>query len=302
MLAETTSVQEHGSQLSIAFLKRLDVKISSLICGRPQISTEFQQSGAAQAALYHLRSGGRRIRGRLAWSACLPLGLSENDALCIAATCELLHNASLIHDDLQDGDELRRGLPTVWAKFGADIAICTGDLMLSAAYAALCGISDLRKVPVLLARVHELTALAIAGQCADLRAPKQPVVDIDTYEKIVIDKSGALLSLPLELALITSGEDVWADQARKAAEAFSLAYQVADDLSDLSCDARLASLNIVSVLESAGVHTDALAGASRLGVQYLDRAVAEAWSLPCDAGALLLQLCGELRESFNSKE
>ena len=69
--------------------------------------------------------------------AGLALGLSEPDVLCLAASAELLHNASLVHDDLQDQDGMRRGAPAVWKKYGSNVAICTGDLMLSAAYAAL---------------------------------------------------------------------------------------------------------------------------------------------------------------------
>ncbi len=283
-------------------LSQLEVKIASLVNGSGANSINFPQSDAQLAAIYHLSSGGRRVRGRLAVQASLALGLSKDDALCIAAVAELLHNASLVHDDLQDKDTSRHGLPTVWAKFGSNVAICTGDLMLSAAYAALCGTSRTHVIPSLLALVHERTALAIQGQCADLAARSQSVNRTNTYEKIVIAKSGALLSLPLELALLASGKHSGAGQARSAAEAFSLAYQVADDLADQQRDAQVNSLNIGHVLQAAGDNTDAVACAYQYGARHIDIAIAAAQQLPSGAGALLLQLSYELREFFNAKE
>jgi geranylgeranyl pyrophosphate synthase len=256
-------------------------------------------SGAALAAAYHLGSGGQRVRGRLALSAGLALGLSRPDALCIAAAAELLHNASLVHDDLQDKDAQRHGQSAVWVKFGANVAVCTGDLMLSAAYAALCDVTMLHKLPALLASVHERTAGAIAGQCADLG--NQPgvaageVKDVATYTAIALGKSGALLSLPLELALLASGYGAWAQHARAAAEAFSVGYQVVDDLADVERDNQSGALNIVSVLQRAGTLAGAQAKARQFGLEHLNRAIALAGELPRESGALLVELSLKLR-------
>lgn len=298
MLAKTTSDHLLAPHLSKASLMQLEQKLISLVDTRSQKSVGIKPSEATLAAFYHLGSGGRRIRGRLALHASLALGLSKSDAVCIASTAELLHNASLIHDDLQDKDALRHGVPAVWKKFGTNVAICTGDLMLSAAFAGLCGISDVQKIPALLALVHERTAMAISGQCADLSVSNQPVFDTETYNKIVVQKSGALLSLPLELVLIASGKSGWLGHARAAAEAFSIAYQVADDLADRACDAKAGSLNIVHILQTMGGCDDASFVASEYGLKNLDLAVVEALKLPCEAGTLLLNLSLELRSVF----
>ncbi len=252
-------------------------------------------SGAALAAAYHLGSGGQRVRGRLALSAGLALGLSKPDALCIAAAAELLHNASLVHDDLQDRDAQRHGQPAVWTQFGANVAVCTGDLMLSAAYAALCDITQLHKLPALLALVHERVAHAIAGQCADLNTAASAVEDFDTYKRIALAKSGALLSLPLELALLASGHGAWAEHAQHAAQAFSVGYQVVDDLADVERDSQSGALNMVFVLRSAGHGAQACALARQCGLEHLDRAMALANELPRESGALLIELSLKLR-------
>ncbi|MBV5277060.1 polyprenyl synthetase family protein, partial [bacterium] len=68
-----------------------------------------------RAARYHLEAGGQRVRARLALHACEALGVVGDQSVRLAACVELLHNASLVHDDLQDKEKLRRGLPTVCA-------------------------------------------------------------------------------------------------------------------------------------------------------------------------------------------
>lgn len=301
MLAMTTLDSTGGLKISPNLLTQLQAKILGLVDWGTGTTATGPRSGATLAAVHHLGSGGRLIRGRLALHAGLALGLQESDTLCLAAAAELLHNASLVQDDLQDGDKLRRGLPAVWAQFDTNVAICTGDLMLSAAYAALGGIGNPQVIPELLTLVHRRTAAAIQGQCADLETRNQPAGDTLLYEKIVIGKSGALLSLPLELALTASGMGEWTRDARLGAEAFSVAYQVADDLADFQCDALRDSLNIVTVLEATGYSSDVVVLACQFGSRHLDKAVAAAKKLPCDSGAVLLQLSSELREFFDHR-
>lgn len=92
---------------------------------------ETEHSNVVEAAVYHLSTGGRRMRVQLCIHAGLAVGLSTENIVCLGAACELIHNASLIHDDIQDRDEYRRGKKTVWALYGQSIAICAGDLYLS---------------------------------------------------------------------------------------------------------------------------------------------------------------------------
>ncbi|MEQ1877505.1 MAG: polyprenyl synthetase family protein, partial [Bdellovibrionia bacterium] len=84
-----------------------------------------------------LASGGKRLRARLALSAMECFGGRAESAIPWAAACEFLHNATLIHDDIQDGDKVRRGKPTVWVLHGTPQAINAGDLMLMLPVSAL---------------------------------------------------------------------------------------------------------------------------------------------------------------------
>jgi geranylgeranyl pyrophosphate synthase len=298
MLLETFQDVTRASVVNSGLLQKLEAKICGLLSGEWVRNTGGSASAAVLASSHHLQAGGSRMRGHCALHAGLRLGLSKSDALCVAASAELLHNASLIHDDLQDRDDTRRGLPAVWKKFGSGVAICTGDLMLSAAYASLGGLSDSRKIPAVLALVHERTKLAIQGQCEDLGAFKNASINLAEYIRIVTAKSGSLLSLPLELSFVASGKTNWLAQARDAAEAFAVAYQIADDLADVSLDKNSNSLNICLILESREYGTNALACAHALGNQYLDKAMALSRELPFDSGSVISKLSFELRPNF----
>ena len=91
-------------------------------------------------AKYQLKSGGKRFRAILALLSSKLFGSREKSFIEIAMCCELIHNASLIHDDLQDRDLLRRGLPTIWNRFGDHTAVNLGDFFISASFEVLSNI------------------------------------------------------------------------------------------------------------------------------------------------------------------
>jgi len=269
-------------------------------------SPATKPSTAVTAAVYHLQSGGRRIRARLALHAGIALGLSANNSVALAAVAELLHNASLAHDDLQDRDQYRRGVKTVWYAFGDNIAICAGDLLLSAAYGALgdfIDVSEAQLLPSLLRLVQARTAVAIGGQCADLAFNTDQAAvsahDIAAYKKIAIAKSGALLSLPLELALVGGGQPEFTELAKRACEGFAIAYQIADDLHDVaqdthSSDDQHTSLNAILVLRGCGHGQDSYRLAHEIALQHLSQADMAAAQLPNGVGSLLQEFVHEL--------
>ena len=307
-----SSISTHRSQKfeSISYLMDMveTRMIESVSANRSRISKSA--TGALEAAAYHLAAGGQRVRAKIALHAGLALGLSSSDAIAIAATVELMHNASLVHDDIQDRDEMRRGQKAVWYRFGINIAICTGDLLLSAAYAALCDLEKPCALSSMILLVHKRTAMAIDGQCADLTADTFPLKDsasaITRYQQIAMAKSGALLSLPIELVLLASGYEEYLADARHAAEAFSVAYQVADDLhdvqSDMCSDSAKDTLNIISVFKAAGCGDDSEDNAKKLGLDYIDLTIELAKRLPKKAGAQLIDYAYQLRDVFSEKK
>ena len=253
---------------------------------------------AQQAASAHLASGGQRIRAQLALHASLALGISADDAVAIAASAELVHNASLVHDDLQDRDTTRHGVATVWAAHGDGIAICTGDLLLSAAYCALAGISEPKLLPALMAMLHRCISDASKGQCADLTSQCPRVVTLQDYENLADLKSGSLLGLPIELALKCGARESSLALARHASRAFAIGYQIFDDLNDVQRDMSRntphPATNAVAVLQSLDAGDDAPAQARQLALRHLAIAAQSSELLPLGSGARLQQLANNL--------
>jgi geranylgeranyl pyrophosphate synthase len=293
-------------------LKSAVAKVELLMIETLSAGTGFNVTGqvdARQAAAYHLQSGGQRVRAKLALSGGFALGIPDADSLCIATCCELLHNASLIHDDIQDKDTMRRGQPAVWSKFGSNLAICSGDYVLSAAYSVLCTISKPLLLPSMLTLLHERTATAIDGQCADMCMSIDHLEGVEHYLKIAKAKSGALLSLPLELVLLASDRAFAMPLARQACEYFAVSYQIFDDLQDVKMDGEFnlsntnqpKSLNIIFITMKQ-VYPGDLANAEMfardLGLQHLDLCDDIANQMPEGVGALLLDFSAELRRMF----
>ena len=254
---------------------------------------------AERAAAYHLKTGGQRIRAQLAIHTGMALGLPVGDVVSMAATVELVHNASLVHDDLQDRDLTRHGVATVWSAFGDGIAICAGDLLLSAAYCTLAGISRPHLLPTLMAMLHQHITDASNGQCADLTNEKSHAFSVQDYENLAALKSGALLALPMALTLAASGELQAIPVARRAAESFAIGYQIFDDLKDVHKDSSRRSaqpaINAVAVMQANNPGGDAAALAGELALKHLNTAVQSSLLLPHQCGQRLHQMALDLR-------
>ena len=192
-------------------------------------------SPAREAALYHLNTGGHRMRARLALASAAGW-LDGNDAIAAAAACELLHNASLIHDDISDRDTYRRGQPTVAARYGDDVALCAGDLLLTAAFQAAASIGHAEAARQLTSAMARCAARVIGGQSVELeRSEGEWPVGFRTYLQATRDKTAPLI----EAALCVGSDAMGGAKAartpdlRGLAESIGLAYQILDDLDDL---------------------------------------------------------------------
>ena len=264
--------------------------------------SESDRSIVQQAIAHHLDSGGGRTRARIATETGNALMLRAADTVAIAAASELLHNASLIHDDLQDDSQKRRGTEAVWSKFGANVAICAGDLLVSAAYGVLASCSDASRVAEFNDVMHEATSRVINGQAEDLAAQSEGVADIATYKLIARGKSGPLLSLPVELALTAARFPDYIAVAREAAEQLAIAYQIADDLEDEDADARAAGrgcLNAVFVLRDGGA-ADPREAARNEAAQALCEAMRYSMYLPNESGEPLLRCIEAVRAKLRA--
>lgn len=196
------------------------------------------QGMCAEMMLAHLATGGKRLRARLAVAAVQALGGDGHAAVPWGAACELLHNASLVHDDLQDGDRVRRDRPAVWTVYGADQAINAGDLMLMLPTLAIgeLDVADALKwrLAACLARHGASTA---RGQTDEMALRAFTRLDMDAYLGAAFGKTAGLFGLPVEGAAILAGHsDVDARRLARPFEVLGLAYQLIDDVIDLYGD------------------------------------------------------------------
>ena len=185
--------------------------------------------------LEHLGTGGKFIRARIALRSAMALGLDPQDSVNVASACEFLHNATLVHDDLQDGDTVRRGHPTVWVKHGMAQAVNVGDVLLMLATLAL---ENSPINPTI--RWHLAAAMArrasetASGQALELVLLERGWMGRDTYLRAARGKTGPFFALPVEAAVLCAGHPP--EHARllgDATLALGALYQVCDDIMDL---------------------------------------------------------------------
>ncbi len=190
---------------------------------------------AGAVAAEHLATGGGRLRARLALAAAVALGGDADEAVGWAAACELLHNATLVHDDLLDGDRTRRGRPAAWARHGAAQALVAGDLLLVLPWLALhwTEAGPLRRWEA--ARALAWCASDVARcQAAELALRGSVDVTWDAWRRIAAGKTGTLFRLPVLGAAVLCGRPA-AEAERLSApfEALGVWFQVRNDLADL---------------------------------------------------------------------
>ncbi len=173
---------------------------------------------------------GKQIRPVILLMTCAALDGNWESALPAAAALELIHSFSLVHDDIQDKSQMRRGKESAWKKFGAGQAINLGDLMFMLGNTALLRLkSNFTDRDVLAASKILLDASIelISGQYLDLSFEEDSKVDLKQYWKMVDGKTGALFSAAFGLGALLAGKPV--DAYCRLGLNFGRAFQVQDD-------------------------------------------------------------------------
>lgn len=178
---------------------------------------------------------GKRLRPILCLLACAEVGGDPVNALPAAAAIELLHNFSLIHDDIEDGDEMRRHRPTVWKVWGVPQAINAGDGMFTLAFAAIQRLARRGVEPkTTLAALERFTQTCLTlteGQHLDLRFEQEAVVSVDEYMRMIQGKTSALIGACAAIgALIGGADERTQTDLLQFGQAVGLAFQIQDDI------------------------------------------------------------------------
>jgi len=158
-----------------------------------------------------------------------------HEALPAAAAIEIIHNFSLLHDDIEDNDVERRGRPTAWTIWGQARVINIGDYLYSLAYRALCQL-DSQKIPAdrilaVLRLVNEASIKLTEGQDLDLRFETLPEVSTEMYLDMVFKKTGALIEAAiLAGAKLATSDEQLIQNYYDFAHHIGLAFQIRDDI------------------------------------------------------------------------
>jgi farnesyl diphosphate synthase len=191
-------------------------------------------------AMRYAVRGGKRLRGFLVLEGARMLGVPEARSVSAAAAIEALHSYSLVHDDLpcMDDDDLRRGQPTVHKQWDEATAVLAGDALQTLAFELLCdpklGSAEVRMELVAgLAKASGIDGMVL-GQALDIAAETSAALTLDQITALQAGKTGALIGFAAEAGAVIAG----ADRAplRRYATALGLAFQIADDILDVTGD------------------------------------------------------------------
>jgi len=180
------------------------------------------------------KAEGKQLRAVMTLLACEAAGADWQIALPAAAAVELLHNFSLIHDDIEDLGETRRGRPSVWKIWGKAQAINTGDAMFALANISILNLADSVSTKVALqagALFHATCLRLTQGQHLDISFENRDEVELDTYWKMVGGKTAALLAFCLQAGALAAGADLEIQaHYRDFGHYLGMAFQVQDDI------------------------------------------------------------------------
>lgn len=182
---------------------------------------------------YAFSAGGKRLRPVLCLEAAVQVGGDVDKALPAAMAVELFHNFSLMHDDIMDEADLRRGKPSVPSKYGRDVAILSGDVMLVKAYDNLLESVPVQSLSEAIHVFNKMGAAVCEGQMRDMDFERRLDVDVAEYIEMISGKTAALLGCSVELGALSGGAMI--DVARTfytIGHQAGIAFQIQDDILD----------------------------------------------------------------------
>ena len=182
---------------------------------------------------YTLAAGGKRVCPQLAMIASQLFGGKDEEVLPAALALEVFHNFTLLHDDVMDKADVRRGRPTVHVKWNENTAILSGDQMLIEAYKLLSGVPA-DKLPKVLQLFNKMATEICEGQQYDVDFESQAHVTIEEYLKMIRLKTAVLLATALKMgSYIADASAEQQDMLYEFGIHIGLAFQIQDDILDV---------------------------------------------------------------------
>jgi len=186
-----------------------------------------------EAASHLIQSGGKRLRPYLVIKSCQILGGRISSVLPVAGAIEMIHNFTLVHDDIMDNDEMRHGVQTVHRKYGLPVAILAGDVLFSKAYQIISSAALPPKViSALVSCLAKACVEVCEGQLIDIKmAQSKKIPSQSEYVKMITKKTAALFEVSCSMGAICANAKI-TDVANLSSfgKNLGIAFQITDDL------------------------------------------------------------------------
>jgi octaprenyl-diphosphate synthase len=194
-----------------------------------------------QVAEHIILAGGKRLRPVLLLLMAGALGYKGTDHHKLAAVIEFIHTATLLHDDVVDDSNLRRGRPTANAMFGNPASVLVGDFLYSRAFQMMVECQNLRILDI----VAEATNVIAEGEVMQLMNMHDASLDVDAYLRVIRSKTAKLFEASTRLpAVLTQSSAAVETACAQYGQALGTAFQVIDDVLDYDGDAALMGKNL----------------------------------------------------------
>lgn len=194
------------------------------------------------AASHLIVNGGKRLRPFMVMKSCEILGGKVKDAMPAASAVEMIHNFTLVHDDIMDNDEMRHGVPTTHKKFGLPIAILAGDVLFSKAYQILSGINlPPKSSNQLVSRLAKACVDVCEGQLFDIKmAEAKKIPSQSNYIKMIEKKTAALFDVSCSMgAICAKAKQSDIVKLSTFGKNLGIAFQITDDLIGVMGDPKM---------------------------------------------------------------
>ena len=195
------------------------------------------------AAAHLIIHGGKRLRPYLVLKSCKVLGGKQSDAMAAASSVEMIHNFTLVHDDIMDNDEMRHGVPTTHKKFDMPLAILAGDVLYSKAYHTISAKSNLstNHTSQLVKKLSKACVEICEGQVDDIKlAENKRIPTEQEYIKMIEKKTAVLFEVSCAMGAICAKKkpkDV--KNLSSFGRNLGIAFQITDDLIGIMGDSKI---------------------------------------------------------------
>lgn len=204
-----------------------------------QSSLESRVPLVGEVGRYIVQSGGKRLRPLISLLAAKACGYEGQQHIEVASIIELLHTATLLHDDVVDESSLRRGRPTANAKWDNPTAVLVGDYLISRAFQLVVALRN----PDIMEIMANGTCIIAEGEVLQLLNQRDPDTTEDRYMEVIHDKTAKLFEAAAECGATLGNPDLREPCARYARH-LGAAFQIIDDVLDYTSSAEVMGKNV----------------------------------------------------------